>query len=90
LKHIWRVWDCITLHDQDIQKAADIQTVRLLQLRVPSVSKSDTSFVKTVMESGLLFPSIDDITVRERILQAVVKIDCLIPSLKTMHENLKY
>jgi hypothetical protein len=46
--------------------------------------------VKTVMESGLLFPSIDDVAVRERILQAVVKIDYLIPSIKTMHENLKY
>jgi hypothetical protein len=90
LKHIWKVWDHITLHDQDIQKAADIQTVQLLQLRVPSLSKSDRSFVKTIMESGLLFPSIDDVTIRERILQAVLEIDCLIPSIKTMHKNLKY
>ncbi|KAM3066488.1 hypothetical protein ACMFMG_011986 [Clarireedia jacksonii] len=74
----------------EIQKATDIQTVRLLELRVPQLSISDQNFVKSAMASGMLFPQITDIETRGKILRRLLRINCLIPSLKTMHENLKY
>ncbi|ESZ91825.1 hypothetical protein SBOR_7777 [Sclerotinia borealis F-4128] len=90
LKHIWSVWQDVTLKDREIQRATDIQTVRLLQLRVPKLSTCDKNFVKAAMGSGLLFPRITSSKTRVRILQVLLEIDCLIPSIKTMHENLKY
>ncbi|KAF7880469.1 uncharacterized protein EAF02_007315 [Botrytis sinoallii] len=90
LGHIRSVWEKVTLSDGKIQRAADVTTVRLLQLRVPFLSRSDGEFVKSEMASGKLFPKIVDPKTRKDILEAILKVDCLIPSLKTMHENLKY
>lgn len=90
LRHIRTVWETMTMSNKDIQMMTDIDTVRLLQLRVPSLSRVDQSFIQGAMASGMLFPRIVDPKWREEILGAILSVDCLIPSLKTMHENLKY
>ncbi|KAJ8062052.1 hypothetical protein OCU04_009832 [Sclerotinia nivalis] len=90
LAHIRSVWEKVTLSDTSIQMATDVETVRLLQLRVPSLSRSDWKFINSEMASGKLFPKIIDPKTRQDILEAILRVDCLIPSLKTMHENLKY
>jgi len=42
------------------------------------------------MRIGLLFPKVTDRASREALLKAILSIKCLIPSLKSLHENLKY
>ncbi|KAJ8067017.1 hypothetical protein OCU04_004397 [Sclerotinia nivalis] len=90
LEHIQSVWEKVTLSDRIIQMATDVETVRLLQLRVPFLSRSDRKFINSEMASGKLFPKITDPKTRKKVLEAILRVDCLIPSLKTMHENLKY
>jgi hypothetical protein len=42
------------------------------------------------MHTGFLFPKLVDPLARELVAKALLKIKCVIPSIKTMHENLKY
>ncbi|KAK1980494.1 hypothetical protein LZ30DRAFT_594656, partial [Colletotrichum cereale] len=73
----------------DAQQYVDVPTVRCLALRCPS-SKIDAAFIEKKMESRELFRGVIDAASRRRILENILSIDIIIPSLKTFHENMKY
>lgn len=89
LDHVYRVWDLICQGNVD-RMAIDDSTVRLLQFRVPSVSRTDGAFVSTVIDTGLLFSTIVEPRARKRIYHALLSLRHVIPSLETFHENMKY
>lgn len=90
LKHIKKTWDRITLRNRHIRAFVDIQTVEALQRRVPGVSKVDQDFAVQAMETGLLFPKLVNKELRKHLKASLLSVRCLIPSIKSMHENLKY
>jgi hypothetical protein len=90
LEHIRAVWNLITLQRADVRECVDIQTVEALQLRAPGVSKADREFISQAMRSGLLFPKLLNSDIRKLVKRSLLRIPCLIRSIKSMHENLKY
>jgi hypothetical protein len=90
LRHIYSTWNQITLNNTAIQQAVDIQTVKTLELRAPSASIIDHYHIMREMDSGALFPNITERNVREFIKQALLRLEVIIPTIKSFHENLKY
>lgn len=70
--------------------AVDRETVERLELLGPSVSISDRNLIKGYVESGQVFSAVTCEAARGRILQTVISLPGLIPSLRSFFENLKY
>ena len=90
LEHTYRTWNRITLQNTAIQKAVDIDTVRKLHLRAPSASSVDRRFIIDEMDNGALFPAITDAAQRGAIKQSLLALDVIIPTIESLHDNLKY
>ena len=84
------VWAKIMLRRPDIYQHVSIQDVELLQRRVPGLSKVDRDFVLHAFQRRLLFRDLTDPRIRTQVRNSLLKIRCLIPSIKSMHENMKY
>ena len=68
----------------------DESTMAQIQLRAPAVSKCDYEFITRKMRSGELFPGINDSVKRTNVLQHLLAIDYLIPSLFTLFRDIRY
>ena len=68
----------------------DFRTVQLLQSRCPATNRHDAKFVEEQMRENNLFPKITFSTTRAQILQELLKILMLIPSLATFFEDSKW
>lgn len=90
LKRTFKVWEKITLEEEDIGLATDTQTVEHVQLLAPSASRKDRELIRKLMRSRVLYPLIHDIDRRKRIESAILDLGVIIPSIKTFHENMKY
>ncbi|KAK4148568.1 hypothetical protein C8A00DRAFT_19619, partial [Chaetomidium leptoderma] len=90
LDHIYQIWDQITLGLPRVRRSADVLTVRRLQMLAPSASSVDRSTVKQLMRSGEIFRSLREPSLRAEIEQCILRLDVLIPSVKSLHENTKY
>lgn len=90
LQHTYEVWDKITVRDPSARQAVDNETVQNLELRVPALSTDDAAAVQNLMASGTLFRHISDTSLRVRLQERILETKCLIPSLRTFHENVRY
>lgn len=61
-----------------------------IQLRAPAVSEHDHDFITNQMQSGELFPGIKDSFKRATVMQRLLTIDYLIPSLFTLFRDIRY
>ena len=87
LGHIHSVWNRIVRsHSNDI---VDAFTVESLQMLAPQ-SSLDFRKIKSLMHEKGLFPSVQNKYQRDKILHNLRRVQCLIPSLYTFFENLKY
>jgi hypothetical protein len=89
LFHIYTQWIVITLDDLEIQRSTNIETVQRLEGKAPSASIADRQSIIEDMNSGILFPNVTDTTTRRRVLEAILGLDVIIPTLKTFNENSK-
>jgi hypothetical protein len=89
LDHIHNVWNLITQGDTIIQQAVNVQTVQGLQGRAPYMSTVDYEYIKSEIENGILFPTIQDGDTRWRIQQTVLNLRIIVPSIKFFHKNMK-
>ncbi|KAF1959366.1 hypothetical protein CC80DRAFT_545738 [Byssothecium circinans] len=87
--HLRSTYDCIVRGVAGAHQYFDLKTVRNLALRCPQ-SKSDALFIRKSMEDGELFHGFTDPASRRQILNNILSINIIIPSLKTFHENMKY
>ncbi|KAM5348928.1 hypothetical protein ACJ41O_008751 [Fusarium nematophilum] len=87
--HLRSTYDCIVRGVAGAQQYFDLKTVRNLALRCPQ-SKSDALFIRKSMEDGELFHGLTDPASRRQILNNILSINIIIPSLKSFHENMKY
>ena len=74
-------------------QAVDIFTCRQLQCRAPTISKIDQAFIESGIETKNLFPLIQNIEEREKLLKKILSVQApsqfLIPTIFTLFENLK-
>ncbi|KAH6614550.1 hypothetical protein B0J18DRAFT_404026, partial [Chaetomium sp. MPI-SDFR-AT-0129] len=90
LDHIYDVWNQITLKLPRVRRAADVPTVRRLQMLAPSASSVDRRAIQEMMRCGEVFSSLKDPNLRAEVEQSILQLDVLIPSVKSLHENTKY
>ena len=89
LERIFKTWNIITLSDPAVRMSVDIQTVRQLQCRTPRLSIIDRNFIIHGMEHRTLFPKIVDPNLREHVQASLLSLTCIIPTIRSFHENLK-
>lgn len=89
LGHIDEIWSTITSGDLMLKQHVDWNTVRHLELRAPC-TQSDAIYIRTLMDRGQIFPGVKDPSVRSQLLQRILSIQTIIPSIWTFHENMKY
>ena len=68
----------------------DDATVEYLELRVPAISQADLNDLHHSLESEIIFSQVEDDIKRKILLKNLERVSCIIPSLKTFFENLKY
>jgi hypothetical protein len=88
LRHIRTIWGTIINGVPNL--SIDAITVQNLELLTPAISSQDLSTVVELMQSRTVFPTINDETIRSTLLRNISSVSCLIPSLRTFFENLKY
>jgi hypothetical protein len=70
-------------------RTVDYRSVQALQLRAPT-SVKDSSEINNSMHNGTLFSSVQDAQTRAEILQNILAVERIIPSIFTFFEDLKY
>ncbi|KAG4276902.1 hypothetical protein FPRO04_14216 [Fusarium proliferatum] len=90
LLHILQVWKSILGDQKLLMGCVDRQTVELLQLRAPGYSSHDALVVSKGIREGTIFPAIGHQSTRKRIWMNLKSLPCLIPSLYSFFEDLKY
>lgn len=90
LRCVRNVWLDISGGDLTIMQMIDEATVKCLELRAPKASKEDADFIVNSMNTGKLFSFISDISLKEKILQNILRIERIIPTLYTFCEDTKY
>lgn len=95
LHHVRDIWNRILgTHDEGAHDEAkgllDVETVQFLQYKSPSTSPDDKKSIREAMGRGELFALVSDRGARDRILQNVLSLQVVIPSIASFHKNMKY
>ncbi|RYP01922.1 hypothetical protein DL764_006017 [Monosporascus ibericus] len=64
--------------------------MRFLQYKAPSASTDDRKLILDAMRRRQIFILISDNDTRDRILENILSLQVIIPSIETFHENMKY
>ncbi|KAM5342863.1 hypothetical protein ACJ41O_013829 [Fusarium nematophilum] len=90
-KHMREVWTKIFDGlDQCLQAHLDVHSAGFLQFKAPAWSKVDRQAIRAEMRKGALFQNISDQAQRDRLLENLLRIQGVIPSILTFHENMRY
>lgn len=89
IKQIRAVWISI-MRDEKLLYVIDLETVQFLEFKAPSASSNDRVSIQKAMESGRLFSLVSDRIIRRKILSNIMKLTVVIPSIATLHHNMKY
>ena len=88
--HMRKIWDEIFEGLEDQERYLDPYTARFVQFKSPARSQTDRRAIRDEMAKGSLFPNISDQAQRDKLLDNIVKIKAVIPSILTFHENMRY
>ncbi|RSL64913.1 hypothetical protein CEP53_003874 [Fusarium sp. AF-6] len=88
--HMRKIWDGIFEGLEDQERYLDSYTARFVQFKSPARSQTDRRAIRDEMAKGSLFPNISDQAQRDKLLDNIVKIKAVIPSILTFHENMRY
>ena len=89
MENISQVWNGILDQDTPLS-VVDQQTVQQLELLAPAFSETDRESIISLMSSNKIFPSVKDPATRQKLLRNLLSIPTIIPSLRTLFENLKH
>ncbi|ETN44455.1 uncharacterized protein HMPREF1541_10636 [Cyphellophora europaea CBS 101466] len=89
LFHIKNIWDGLLRRDKAALQRVDEATVEALETRAPRCSRQDALLLEGQLLSGQIFTAFSRAE-REEIWHALQSIDCVIPSLYTFFEDVKY
>ena len=87
LDHIRDVWSKVLAGATP--EALDTETVRRLQLCAPSVA-ADRRHIQHLFQRNRVFRRVPDAATRARLLDQVLALDTIIPSIETFHDSMKY
>ncbi|KAL2372009.1 hypothetical protein BDBG_03684 [Blastomyces gilchristii SLH14081] len=87
IDHIISIYVEITVGKSEI---LDAGTVELFQGRSPYWSKIDREYVEEIFADGSAFPEVTSPAERDQLRQRVLQVQCILPSLRTLHEDTKY
>ena len=90
LERMFKIWDKFTLGNLAIAAKVCIPTVKLLELRAPSMSLMDRSAISRDMDNRSLFPGLLDPELRSLVRTDILNLQVIIPTIKSFHENIKY
>ncbi|KAJ4178317.1 hypothetical protein NW767_014892 [Fusarium falciforme] len=88
--HMRKIWDEIFEGLEDQERYLDPYTARFVQFKSPARSQTDRRAIRDEMTKGSLFPNISNQAQRDKLLDNIVKIKAVIPSILTFHENMRY
>ncbi|KAH8891476.1 hypothetical protein GQ53DRAFT_648762, partial [Thozetella sp. PMI_491] len=90
LQHIYVVWkEKICEGKRTIMQNIDIDSIRVLQFRMPEVCAGDADTINRLFSSGTLFPKVDA-SDRDMLRRNILALKGVIPSLETFQENMKF
>jgi hypothetical protein len=91
LNHISAVWkEKICEGKKTIMQSLDIDSIRIVQFRMPTVSPEDADTIKRLFDNGTLFPRVTDSNDRDMLRRNLLSLDMVIPSFETFQENMHY
>ncbi|KAH8663705.1 hypothetical protein BGZ60DRAFT_379461, partial [Tricladium varicosporioides] len=90
LDRIKHVWTSILDGDEELMYNLDPETVELFEGRAPKTSSADRDFITRAIESKSAFPLLYNDVKRLGLLQNVIAIDGMIPSIKTLAKDSLY
>src|SRR5271167_4377425 len=90
LDRIKHVWTAILDGDEELMYNLDPETVELFEGRAPKTSSADRDFITRAIESKSAFPLLHNDVKRLGLLQNVIAIDGMIPSIKTLAKDSLY
>ena len=94
LRHFFTTWDAITLGEEDIREALDVETIQNLHQRAPSASSLDRRYIEQQMDlpsyQSALFPGVEDREKRNMIKRALLRLEVIIPTFKSFQKNVIY
>ncbi|KAB5526447.1 hypothetical protein GE09DRAFT_1257064 [Coniochaeta sp. 2T2.1] len=82
-------WRRYTFGDPQVREAVDEVTVEEVAQRTPTCP-ADRAHIRKLMASGVLLANVQDPERRQRFERELLKEKMFIPSIKALHENLKY
>lgn len=89
-EHMKTTWAKIMLNDESMYHLVTANDVTRLQHRAPAWSSSDRHYVQNAFAAHQLFPLVHEAAKREKILHNILELQCVIPSIQTFHENMRY
>lgn len=91
LANMYHVWaEEFSLGDANLFAAVCIETVRTLEGRAPYACAEDRELIEEAFQSGKIYARIVNPEKRALILERVLGYRGIIPSMRSLHENLKY
>jgi hypothetical protein len=86
---IFTKWRCYTFGDPQVCEAVDEVTVEEVAQRAPACP-ADRAHIRKLMASRVLLANMQDPEWRQKFERELLKEKMFIPSIKALHENLKY
>ncbi|KAM9873936.1 hypothetical protein VDGL01_12000 [Verticillium dahliae] len=90
LHHILQIWTKIYGGKKSLMRQLDSKTVELVQLRAPGCSSHDASVVANSLHNSEIFLAVQNQDDRKTIGNNLLSIRCLVPSLYSFFEDVKY
>ncbi len=90
LKHMFQSLDKIMGGKPENRKFLDLQTMRYLQFRAPSICSEDRKRLEYLIDNRIIFCNVEDVTYREELKQNILSFDGIIHSLDILQGNMIY
>ncbi|KIH94240.1 hypothetical protein SPBR_05591 [Sporothrix brasiliensis 5110] len=90
LGHILATWVGITGGNASLALATDADTVKHLQFRAPSSYSRDRYDISRLIVNHTVWKRVTDVDTRKRLERQLLSLTVVIPSIETLHENMKY
>ncbi|KAJ4307304.1 hypothetical protein N0V88_000687 [Collariella sp. IMI 366227] len=91
LNHISVVWkERICERKEIFMQSLDIDSIRMVQFRMPTTCSGDAETIKRLFDNGTLFPGVIDPSDRDMLRRNVLSLDTVIPSFETFQANMHY
>lgn len=90
LNHIRDTWNTIVGDHPGVKGLIDLNTVRFLQFKAPFASAQDKNLIQDAIHKHEIFMFVTNPQILQELLDNILSLAVVIPSIETFHENMKY